>query len=195
MKNSILSILLTALIFNFSGCENTKELNEDEQEAAISLILTSKNWTMTSYQTNLNEQHVLYEFIGQPIRIDCEEGPACEHCITTSLDKVNVDFTSKESETSMIFSRYETYVGSCGDDAINGNMPDTTKVFSNSYILDIDKQQLTANFGSPYISDDEGFEQIFNIAYNIVSYSENRIELFGKTTIEGEQLEIKMVLE
>ena len=198
MKNSILSILLTALIFNFSGCENTNELNEDEQEAAISLILTSKSWTATSYKANFNEELVLKEILNEKVsyKMDREEaidGSAfCEHWEFQTMKNVNINFTSNGTETKIRYGRSETYNGSCGEDTQSGDLIDTTITTISPYVLNIDLLKLTSNFGS---FSEIGAGGDFTLEYDIVSYSENRIELFGKKTIEGYQLEIKMVLE
>jgi hypothetical protein len=197
MRNNLGQIvaicLLPALFYSCEKpLEDKTEEDKENEKVAINLVLTSKNWTVTSYKTNFNEAMALKEIMNGKVSYKMDVSESCEHQEFQTMKTVNINFTSKESETKIRYARSETYTGSCDDNAKSGDLTDTTTTTSSSYILDIDKLKLTANFGS---FTEIGAEGDYKMQYDIVTYSKSKVELAGTKTIEGIGLKVQLVLE
>ncbi len=194
-KNLILFWAICLLPTLFYSCENlsetTKEDDEENEKAAINLVLTSKNWTVTSYKTNFNESMELKEQLNVEASYTSEEfaiegGGFCRVEHFSTLKNINIKFTSKESETQTRFARRDVYSGNaCDPNSKSGNLHDTTLVYSSTYTLNTDSLLLIADFGNR-IDPNASMEPI-KIRYNIVNYTSTRIELAGELITKDEE--------
>ncbi|MCV9388106.1 hypothetical protein [Reichenbachiella ulvae] len=182
MKPTIL-IAITGLIF--LSCEKNKHV-----EPSLKELLQSKAWQATSYRFGENESIGELNESCNSINFGEEECRTCEH---TLLDSLEVIFEGNLVHVNYYFTASSSQLGTLCAEVYQTDPVEKIKNVFGLYSLN--GMTLNANFGDPFSAEKSIFKELYELPFDINSYSYDKVELGGQLYFEGEKLEYELILE